>query len=128
MQCRYIEGACLLWVFIGSAKKTNCPQPKSQESKEAFEREKQMHLEHEAKFMDDLKRAILLDGGYVKSLDQEVNIWAVFVLWREGARERERAERGRQGGRERGNSIGRAIVCGMDHYIPQYICRSLFNT
>ena len=113
-------------------------QPKSQESKEAFEREKQMHLEHEAKFIDDLKRAILLDGGYVDRLDQEVNIWAVFVLWREGARERARAERGRQAGRQGGACCARLrhfmcnldkiwhrqcihfqqrIVCGMDHYI-----------
>ena len=118
---------------------------KSQESKEAFEREKQMHLEHEAKFIDDLKRAILLDGGYVKSLDQEVNIWGLCVLWRQGACERARAARGSLAGMEcsseafyvafyvqlRQNlaqtvhSIEHAIVCGI---IPQHISRSLFDT
>ena len=99
-----------------------------------------MHLEHEAKFIDDLKRAILLDGGYVKSLDQEVNIWAVFVLWREGAPESKsrEGEAGRQGERcmlcsseafyvqfrqnlaQTVHSIEHAIVCGMVMFVAHY--------
>ena len=123
-------------------------QPKPQESKEAFEREKQMHLEHEAKFIDDLKRAILLDGGYVDRLDQEVNIWAVFVLWREGAPESKsrEGEAGRQGERcmlcsseafyvqFRQNLAQTVHSFSTTHCVrygslhTQYICRSQFNT
>lgn len=44
-----------------------------QESKSSYQREQQLQREREAQFLDDLKRAILLDGGYVQRLGPEVS-------------------------------------------------------
>ena len=49
------------------------PSSLSQESKDLYQREKQLQREREAQFLNDFKRAILLDGGYVQRLGPEVS-------------------------------------------------------
>ena len=44
----------------------------AQESNSSYQREQQLNREREAQFLDDLKRVILLDGGYVQRLGPEV--------------------------------------------------------
>jgi hypothetical protein len=44
-----------------------------QESKSSYQREQQLNREREAQFLDNLKRAILLDGGYVQRLGPQVS-------------------------------------------------------
>jgi hypothetical protein len=41
-------------------------------------------MDADAKFMDDFKRAVLLEGGYVKSLGDEVSLnmlASCLVIW-----------------------------------------------
>ena len=45
----------------------------AQESNSSYQREQQLNREREAQFLDDLKRAILLDGGYVQRLGPQVS-------------------------------------------------------
>ena len=57
-----------------------CINESLQESKDSYQREKQMQRAREAQFIDECKRAILLDGGYVKSLGPEVVFVRVGVV------------------------------------------------
>lgn len=53
----------------------------SQESKETYQREKEIKRARDAQFLDDFKRAILLDGGYVAALGPEPVHEQVEVLF-----------------------------------------------
>jgi hypothetical protein len=51
----------------------------AQESKESYHREQQMKEARDAQFIDDFKRAILLDGGYITGLGPEVCVQCAWA-------------------------------------------------